>query len=134
MPAPTHDHEDRLVVRPLPACLAPTPAESDEHAQDYRPYIPAARLPREGEPVVFEGGHVTWLVVRDDVRPVTDENSILFSAGRLVTGECGDVQWSQAYGVDPQDPNLEEEDAAALPEVRDLLIAHANAALTGDRS
>lgn len=126
MPALAHAHEEALALQPLPACLAPTPAQVARHEKEWE-HLPAARLPRTGEPVVFELGHVTWLVVLDSARPVTDENSLLMSAGRLVTGACGDVEWNRAHGVDPEDPNLEPEDAAALPTVRDLLIAHANA-------
>ncbi|WP_034270848.1 hypothetical protein [Actinospica robiniae] len=122
-----HAHEEALALQPLPACLAPSPTQAATFLQEFGPYIPTARLPRTGEPVVFEGGHVTWLAILDDTRPVTKDNSLLMSAGRLTTGPCGDVEWSRTYGVEPEDPNLEPEDAATLPTVRDLLIAHANA-------
>ncbi|WP_034261830.1 hypothetical protein [Actinospica robiniae] len=129
-PTGAHVHEDTFTIQPLPACLAPTPEQIARHEKDWE-HLPAARLPRAGDPVMFELGHVTWLVILDGARPVTDHNSLIVSAGRLITGACGDVEWSRAYGVDPEDPNLEPEDAAALPTVRDLLIAHANDAHHG---
>lgn len=131
MTEPTaHAHEEALTLRPLPACLAPSPAQAATFLQEFGPYLPNARLPRTGEPVIFEGGHVTWLVILNDARPVTEGNSLLMSAGRLSTGTCGDVEWNRPYGVEPEDPNLEPEDAATLPAVRDLLIAHANTVRT----
>lgn len=124
-PTATHQHEDTLALQPLPACLAPTREQADTHADEWE-HLPNARLPRTGEQVVIDLGHVIWLAILDEQRPVTADNSLLMAAGRRITGPCGQVDWHHAYGVDPEDPNLEPEDAAALPIALSLLIAHAN--------
>jgi hypothetical protein len=128
MPTPTdtHEHGDRLAAQPLPACLAPTAAQRAAHLEEYRDILPTARLPHAGDDVVIDLGHVMWLIILDDTRPVTQDNSLIMSAGRLAAAPCGEVEWSHAYGVDPDDPNLEPEDAAALPTVHTALIARAN--------
>lgn len=125
-PTAPHAHEDILALQPLPACLAPTGDQADTHACEWE-HLPNARLPRAGEHVVIDLGHVMWLAVFDEQAPVTKDNSLFMAAGRRTTGPCGQVDWHQAYGVDTDDPNLEPEDAAALPAAIDLLIASANA-------
>ena len=127
MAAPAHDHAVTLALQPLPTCLAPSRDQSATHEKEWR-HLPAARLPHAGEHVVIDLGHVMWLAILDGARPVTKDNSLIMSAGRRTTGPCGDVDWHHAYAIDPEDPNLEPEDAAALPTVRELLIAHANKA------
>jgi hypothetical protein len=127
MPAPAHDHPDTPALKPLPACLAPSPGQSAAHEKEWA-HLPAARLPHAGEHVVIDLGHVMWLAILDGARPVTKGNSLIMSAGRRTTGPCGEADWHHAYAVDPDDPNLEPEDAPALPTIRDLLIAHANTA------
>lgn len=128
MPTPTdtHDHGDSLAPQPLPACLAPTAAQRAAHLEDYQDIVPTARLPHAGDDVVIGLGHVMWLIILDDTRPVTQDNSLIISAGRRIAEPCDEVEWSQAYGVDPNDPNLEPEDATALPTVHAALIARAN--------
>ena len=127
MAAPAHDHPDTPALQPLPACLAPNRDQSATHENEWA-HLPAARLPHTGEHVVIDLGHVMWLAILDGARPVTQDNSLIMSAGRRTTGPCGEVDWHHAYAIDPEDPNLEPEDAAALPTVRELLIAHANTA------
>ena len=124
-PTATHEHEDTLALQPLPECLAPTGEQAYIHACEWV-HLRAARLPHAGEQVVIDLGHVMWLAILDEQRPVTTDNSLLMAAGRLITGPCGKVDWHHAYGVDPEDPNLAPEDAAALPIALSLLIAHAN--------
>ena len=123
MPAPAHDHADTLAIQPLPTCLAPCRDQSATHEKEWQ-HLPAARLPRPGVHVVIDLGHVMWLAILDGASPVTKDNSLIMSAGRRTAGPCGDVDWHHAYAADPEDPNLEPEDAAALPTV----IAHANTA------
>lgn len=122
---PAHDHRDTLTLQPLPACLAPSTAQSATHEAEWE-HLPTARLPRTGQHVVIDLGHVMWLAILDETRPVTPDNSMILSAGMREADPCGAVDWHYTYAVEPEDPNLEPEDAAALPTVRALLIAHAN--------
>lgn len=112
--------------QPLPERLAPTPAECAAHLEEYQEYLPAARLPRAGDAVVIDLGHVMWLVILDQTRPVTEDNSLIMSAGMLGPDRCQRVDWESAGPVDPEDVNLEDEDAAALPRVRARLIERAS--------
>jgi hypothetical protein len=120
------DAEERPTPRPLPAPLEPTPEECAAHQAQYQDYLPTTRLPRAGDTVVIDLGHVMWLVILDEARPVTQDNSLIMSAGRLDADHGHAVDWEKAAPVDPDDVNLEDEDAAALPRVRDLLIDRAN--------
>jgi hypothetical protein len=126
-PTATHAHEDTLAPQPLPTCLAPTGDQTNRHAKEWE-HLPAAQLPQAGQPVVIDLGHVLWLVALSETRPLTRDSTLLMGAGRRITGPCGDVDWHGTYPIDPDDPNLEPEDAAALPTICDLLIAHLNAA------
>ena len=123
---PTHEHDEVLMLQPLPECLAPTPTACAAHQAEYREFLPTTRLPQAGELVVIEGGHVNWLVILDETRPVTEENTQIMTAGRLGYEHCEGTDWATARPVDPHDPNLEEEDATYLPAAHRLLIDHAN--------
>jgi hypothetical protein len=123
---PNHDHGNTLAARPLPAHLAPTAAQRAAHLEEYRDVVPTAWLPHAGDDVVIALGHVMWLIILDGARPVTQDNSLIMSAGQRIAEPCDEVEWGCAYGVDPNDPNLEPEDAAALPMVHAALIARAN--------
>jgi hypothetical protein len=122
----THEHGQSLTLQPLPACLAPTPAECARFLEEYREFFPTTRLPDAGEPVVLEGGHVNWLLILDENRPVTEENTLIMVAGCLGPEFCQGTDWGSAGAVDPDAAELDAEDADYLTAARRLLIDLAN--------
>lgn len=122
MTAP-HDHIQGLTLQPLPACLAPDPAQRAAFAADY----PTCPIPQPGDAVILDGGHVTWLIPLNDSLMPTGQNTLLGGAPMAGRDCCRGAEWGNASPADPDDECLDADVIASLREARRLLIEDAYA-------